>query len=183
KRASLSDTYNRILADLEMALPLLPERPSLKMRPSKVACHALLARVYLQMEDYGLAEHHAEEALRLQDDLVDYNSLSIEAAYPFPTGYGEENGEVIFFCYTASNPMFSSAQMHVNQALLDLYDDSDLRLSVLYATGSGDNVFFRGSYYGSNAPFVGLSTSETLLTRAECYARRGAADLALADIN
>ncbi|GGC14696.1 glycan metabolism protein RagB [Parapedobacter defluvii] len=183
RRASLSETYGRMLADLEEAQLLLPDKPSVKMRPSKVACYALLARIYLQMENYELAEQYAEKTLRIQDDLIDYNALPIEASYPFPTGYGAENEEVIFFCYIPSYPMFSTAQMHVEEGLLNLYHDNDLRLSVFYATGSGGNVFFRGSYYGSIAPFVGLSTSEVLLIRAECYARRGALELALADMN
>src|SRR5439155_602493 len=48
-RSSVQNTYDQITNDLQEALPLLPETSLLKIRPSKAACYALLARVYLQM--------------------------------------------------------------------------------------------------------------------------------------
>src|SRR5690606_8245500 len=62
-------------------------------------------------------------------------------------------------------------------------DVHDLRRTMYYDVGNNGNVFFRGSYYGFSVPFTGITTSELLLIRAECRARLGYTEAALADIN
>jgi hypothetical protein len=45
-RSSVEDTYKQVIADLEEAAQLLPEKNPTEGRPNRYAAHALLARVY-----------------------------------------------------------------------------------------------------------------------------------------
>lgn len=183
KRATVAETYSRIVHDLEYAVTLLPDEASVKMRPSKAAAYALLARVYLQMEDYQRAHQYADNALSLQSDLVDFNDLHTATQYFFSRDYGETNPEVIFYCYSSAPVILTSSRMQLSPELLELYSPNDRRLEVYYTVSANGNRFFRGSFTGSVSFFVGLSTSEMLLIRAECQARRGADEMALSDLN
>lgn len=64
---SVMDNYNMIVTDLKKATELLPTQeqlpPSEYGRPHKVAAMALLAKVYLFMEDYKNAEFWANEVM------------------------------------------------------------------------------------------------------------------------
>ena len=51
QRSSLEDTYRKILSELGEAYSLLPESSMYKTRPNKHAVTALLARIYLSIED------------------------------------------------------------------------------------------------------------------------------------
>jgi SusD family. len=183
KRATLAQTYNRIVADLEEAADLLPDRGMIKMRPSKAAALGLLARVYLQLDDYQKAGQYADQALAIQDDLVDYNTLPTDTPFPFNRDYGETNAGVVFFSASPTVTVLHNSRMEVDTTLLALYDVHDLRRTMYYDVGNNGNVFFRGSYYGFSVPFTGITTSELLLIRAECSARLGYTEAALADIN
>ncbi|MEC3881913.1 RagB/SusD family nutrient uptake outer membrane protein [Parapedobacter sp. 10938] len=176
RRATLRQTYDRILTDLLEAERLLPDFPSVKTRPSRVATLALLARVSLVMGDFSKGSDYAKRALALNNVLIDYNSLQLDKPYPFPTGYGQSNEEVLFFSYAPTVPLMANSVLEVNQELLDIYEDDDLRKMLFYGNGSSGNVFFRGSYYGSSLFFVGLSTSEVVLIKTECDIRMGLLD-------
>lgn len=183
KRATIKEVYDRILRDLNEAVALLPATPLVKVRPSKAAAYGLLARIHLQMEDYNQAKQSANEALRIQDVLIDFNSLPTAIQYPFPYDYGATNEEILFFCFAPAIIMMGNARMHVDPVLLSLYNANDKRLAVYYGTGGINNVFFRGSYFGNTPFFVGPSTAEMILIRAECNARHGELSAAIADIN
>lgn len=87
-RATIQETYDRIIADLEMAADRLPETTLFPTRPSKVAANAALARVYLSMRNYVKAGEYANKALDKKGDLMDFNNTGS----PFPLF----NPEVIF---------------------------------------------------------------------------------------
>ncbi|SEK80856.1 RagB/SusD family nutrient uptake outer membrane protein [Parapedobacter koreensis] len=182
-RATVQQTYGQILSDLNESAGLLPDYPQVKMRPSKAAAYGLMARVCLSMQDYQQAGLFAREALDLHGDLMDYNELDPALPYPFPADYGETNVEVVFMNMTLNYPMFGDARMHVADDLLALYEPSDLRRSLFYATGTVDNIFFRGSFIGAGAFFAGIATPELFLISAEAHAREGSDEEALADLN
>jgi len=71
----------------------------------------------------------------------------------------------------------------VDPKLFGEYRDGDLRKD-LYFEDSGLGFYnFKGSYTGDSEYFAGLTTREQFLIRAECYARSGNVDLAMADLN
>jgi starch-binding outer membrane protein, SusD/RagB family len=85
--------------------------------------------------------------------------------------------------------MLSSASHKIDSMLYKSYDPNDLRKTVFFRANTGVNVgtyTFQGSYNGTggvSSVFDGLATDELYLTRAECYARSGNKDAALADLN
>lgn len=183
-RATIKQTYQRIIADLEIAASLLPATSLYPTRPTRVAAFAALARAYLSMGDYQNAEHYADLALHQYEQLVDFN-LQVPVKNPPMKTF---NAEVIFH-NGAESSLLLQYFSKIDSTLINMYDSNDLRKQVYFrnngATNSGPYIF-QGSFHGTNNSltiFNGLTTSELLLTRAECAARRGDANNALSDLN
>lgn len=175
-RPSLGKTYDQIIADLKSAIALLPVTQSHSYRPDKPAAYGLLARTYLYMRDYQQALSYSDSSLRLDHDLLDYNDLDSARSYPIP----ENNEEILF---NESCAAYSGFFGYVDSSVYRSYDDLDLRKKLFFKpTGSGP-VSFRGSYYQSTLSFIGVTTSEEYLIRAECEARTGQTEAAMNDLN
>lgn len=177
-RTSVETTYKQIISDLRQANMLLPQQPLHVMRASKPASYALLARAYLSMRDYTLAQLYADSCLQLKNELIDYNSLNPNATYPI----SRFNSEVIMETMIPSTQIVSTPRAKIVKPLYDLYAANDLRKSIFFKT-AGLDIQFKGSYEGSIALFGGLATDEMYLIRAEGYARSGNVDQAMADLN
>lgn len=184
-RAALGATYEQIIEDLKQALSLLPVETPInnvyKMRPTKVAANAMLARVYLSMNAFDSAYKYANKTLQLYDKLMDYNSLIVEDMNPIP----QFNNEVILYnmlsVYLVSHPDIG---LNVDTTLLASYSFSDLRKSVFFMPYGDGRNFFKGSYWGFYyGYFSGLATDEIYLIRAECNARKGNTFEAMNDLN
>ena len=168
QRSGIKETYAHILADLQEAAVLLPIVAENKMRPSRLAAWAMLARVYLAMSDYSNAAQYAKNCLSKNDVLLDYNALNTSNPYPFSWN----NEEVIFSVYIA-NPSTLLQNGHViDSTLYRSYVDDDLR-KVLYFRINAGLPRFKGGYFGSANCFVGLATDEIYLIAMECLIRLG----------
>jgi tetratricopeptide (TPR) repeat protein len=189
-RGTVSQTYARIVQDLKEAVDLLPVSVSVSSRPSKVAALAMLARVYLSMEDYSQAQSSANAALQIKSDLLDYRTISTTSLTPFTRFHAE----VIFQATMTRTPLLapgvassSSSVLKIVPELVAQYEVGDLRRSIfLKQVDLMPNVYtFSGNYEQAfnGAYFVGLAVDELYLIRAECYARGGDASLAMADLN
>ncbi|WP_134090078.1 RagB/SusD family nutrient uptake outer membrane protein [Olivibacter sp. XZL3] len=185
-RASLSDTFQQMLADAQEAAALLPDEQKYIQRPSKAAALALLAKIYLNMADYGQAEYYADQALSINDNLLDFNSdlVSENITYRFPAK-GNGNPEVSFYAdaiaYRSVRPLTSSYGI-IDSSLYSSYEDNDLRKRFFYRIAEGYPKFI-GGYSGTLANFCGIANNEVLLIRAEARARLGALELASADLD
>lgn len=166
-RASVEDSYRQIVSDLETALPLLPVQPAFKTRPSKPAVAALLARVYLDREEYAESLRYADSCLQWQGELIDYNTVDATAAYPFPYF----NEEVIYHSVFNYPAIVADYNAVVDSVLYASYDPDDLRQVVLVDTGSGAPRF-KGGYDGYTV-FAGLAVDEVWLLHAEAAIRLG----------
>jgi len=186
-RATVEQTYNQIIGDAKYAAELLGSdyQPTYKNRPSKSACFAFLARVYLSMNNYEQAEAYADNALSLYDKLMDYNDISTTSSTPF----SNTNDELIFASnqvndYITTATTSSNSYVTVNRELLSLYHPSDLRLLLYFGTSNTGHIFVKRGYYGSGLyPFSGLATDELFLIKAECLARRNTPKDAIAVLN
>lgn len=179
-RGKLNDLYSQILTDLSDASALLPLKTAKATRPSLPACYALLARVYLSMGDYVKAGYYADACLQEHDVLLDFNELPTDANFTIP----EFNEETIFYSrFINYRLMFTFINtMQVNPDLYESFADTDLRKRVNYIERANGLVNFKGSYSQLRL-FSGIATDEVLLTRAECRARTGDVNGALADLN
>ncbi|GEP95715.1 membrane protein [Chitinophaga cymbidii] len=176
-RASVQQTYDQIINNLLEAKSLLPINALYKTRASKVSVYALLARIYLNMEQYENALKNADSCLALYNTLLNYNDLSSSASFPIQI----MNNEVIFHS-TMINYVSLALRVLIDDELYSLYDEHDKRKSVFFGSNANGRTF-KGNYSGSRLLFNGLSTNEQYLIRAECYARAGKVPEAMADLN
>lgn len=181
-RASVEETYNQIITDLQHAIQLLPVTSVVKTRPSKPAAYALLAKTYLTMRKYDKALSYSDSTLQISSALMNYNGgngIGASGNYRF----SRFNPEVIYECVMFPNSQNLQNSIHiVDTTLFSSYSDNDLRKSLFYRVNGGFTRFY-GSYIGSSLLFCGLATDEVYLTRAECFARLGNRDAALSDLN
>ena len=178
-RSTLQQTYEQIIGDLKEATPLLSAKPLYPTRPSKSSTYALLAKVYLSLQDYKTALLFADSCLQIQPELLDYNTLDVTATFPIP----KFNEETIYYGILVWHDIITPYLAGIDSALYNSYDDNDLRKQIFFADGGPLNSkVFRGSYTNDNL-FGGIATDEMYLTRAECYARTGNVAAALSDLN
>lgn len=181
-RASQAASYEQVILDLKLAAGNLPIHNAGKGMPNKNAAFANLARAYLDMQEYELAYRYADSALQENAVLWDFNDLDMNADLPF-IRFGKE---VIFPATAQFSDAFGEFYCYMDSTLVNSYQQNDLRKKLFFKPSPSDPNYytFKGSYdnsYGS--PFVGLTTSELYLIRAECAARTGRLDKANDDIN
>ncbi len=190
-RATVQQTYDQMINDLKEAVAILPAKAGFPMRPSAPTANALLAKIYLSMEDYENAAKYATAALSQFNTLVDYNSnlVSYSGTYAFPSY--PNNPEVNFYAissYTGSFLINWASRGIVDSTLYNSYEPNDLRKTLFFTKRSSDGqIAFRGNYVGSFSggyyPFCGIAGDELYLIRAESYARTNNIQDALADLN
>lgn len=178
KRAMVGEVYERIFEDLYAALDHLPDRTNRATIPGKQAVHGLLAKIYLQVDEYEKALEHAQACLAIYNKLIDYNEIDPSVNFPF----SRLNDEVIFHSSMAGTQVFSQVSFLVDTGLYNLYDSSDLRKQLFFFQDNS-GVRYKGSYNGDQWFFGGIATDEMLLIRAECYARIGDVSQAAHDLN
>lgn len=178
-RATVRQTYDQLIADLQQAARLLPLDAEPRSRPSKLAAWSAMARVFLSMRRYTLAAAYADSVLQQRSALLDYNTLNTTAPFPFPIF----NTEVIWEAGSLALPPLAQSRWRVDSTLYASYATNDLRKTLFFKPNGDGSYAFKGSYQGTTAPFTGLATDEMYLVRAEGRARAGETGLALADLN
>lgn len=198
KRASVHETYQQILQDALESADLLPAetKRTNHVRPGKAAALALIAKIYLMMEEYEQAAHYADLCLALRPQLVDFNSLDVDNPvnqyeYAFVSDYGASNPEMLYYSTSDKGSANALNYIYENQSQFDpsqlaLYEPGDLRLKVYFRPFMDiDGLRFQ-VYKGSYAVFSnfsGLATDEIYLLRAECNARINNVGKAVEDLN
>lgn len=182
-RSTLQQTYDQITNDLKSAVNLLPVTPKYKSRPTKAAAQALLARVYLTMGDFTNAGIYADNCLSGYNKLYDYNSLDSTSYSPFPFPLPNSGDEVIYYARLTGYGYETSSLTFADTTLYSTYVDNDLRRPVFYADNGAGNFNYKGTYEGNYYFFGGIATDEIYLISAECAARAGNTNAALADLN
>jgi len=178
-RASLNETCLQIIKDYTIAAHDLPAQAENKGLPRRAAAYAGLARLYLGMQDNERAFQYADSALALQPALLDYNMLNANATLPF----SRFNAEVLFSATSSSSYALGQSYALVDTALFRSYATNDLRRGLFFRQ-TGNGMVFKGSYDNSlSGIFVGLTTAEMYLTRAEAAARLGKLEAATEDLN
>ncbi|GGE23972.1 membrane protein [Sphingobacterium cellulitidis] len=187
-RASLKDTYARIISDLKLADNLLPSEVENLTRPSKVSAKALLARIYLSISDYHNALKYAQQAMPTLS-LLDYSEIDTTNTIKnlFPAALPKENPEIAFYSVSTGYyfPVYNSRVM-VDSLFYEDYEKGDLRKIIFFRKlANSKYVVFRGSYSSIHTSeyFSGLALDELLLIQAECLARTGKGKQAIQVLN
>lgn len=182
-RSSLAETYTFILDDLKAAESLLPEKALVPMRPARPALYALLARIYLQMGDYGQAKVYGAACLEYPYKLYDFNNLDENKVTDVTFDFVAYNHpEVLFFSLVGSPEINLAAGWRVNQETYVIYEETDIRKKVFFREVNGHHRFI-GNYSGLWLLFVGLAIDEVILIMAETECRIGDEQLALNWLN
>ncbi|TYP91346.1 SusD-like starch-binding protein associating with outer membrane [Sphingobacterium allocomposti] len=178
-RASLEESLQRVVSDLQEAESLFADVDThIRTRPSKAACQALLARVFLYLQKYEEAGRYAGLAIsNFKGGIIDLSSVNSALTFPMP----RFNREVIFHSAASTPSPMTASRLNVDSVLYASYGDDDLRKTVWFRMNAG-RLGFRGSYDGSSVYFNGLTVAECLLTRAECLIRQGELDAGLRDL-
>ena len=186
-RASVKDVYAQIQSDLQAALPNLPAQPKGNaFRASKAAGYGILAKMYLYMGNYAEALKAANEVLEINNSLLD---LKKYAVVKVQNSIGRtnvpqdiDNPENIYikfapYVYGLSSKVFGSDE------LISLFSEDDMRLQV-YFTKNFRNIptdkYVWAPYLRAN---LAVSSPEIYLIAAECEAREGSIERAIALIN
>jgi len=177
-RSTVEVCYEQIINDLQESVSLLNETTVLKTRPSKTAAHAFLARVYLNIGRYELAQVAASAALIANSQVIDYNALDASAEFPFALF----NDEVIYHVRLWNFLPYPPAAK-IEQDLITSYHENDLRKRLFFTDNNDGTFSYKAGYNVDDGMFNGLATDELLLIRAECFARLGNTSQALHDLN
>lgn len=181
-RSSLKESYDQIINGYEVAIKNLPMKEILKGRPDRAAAYAGLSRVYLDMQKYEKAYHYADSSLSIKNDLIDYAFLNPSDYLPIE----RFNKEVLFPAVTLYSSAIDQYYARIDKSLYDMYDKYDFRKHVYFEHQDYDDgtYAFKGSYDNSTGtPFIGLTTSEVYLIKAESAVRIDKVDEALIAIN
>ncbi|HEY1200805.1 MAG TPA: RagB/SusD family nutrient uptake outer membrane protein [Niastella sp.] len=179
KRVSVAQVYNRVITDLQEALPNLAPTPDVNTAPSKAAVYAMLAKVYQNQRDFPKAGSYADSALQLKNGLVDLNAYG--STYPTKVNDPEN-----ILSKTASIPM----SLPLSPDLMNLFDPvNDLRYTLFTKPGAdipASNFTNRGYYKHrlvNQGIYVGPNVPEMMLIKAESEARAGNTAAAVTILN
>ncbi|KQS36852.1 RagB/SusD family nutrient uptake outer membrane protein [Pedobacter sp. Leaf194] len=184
QRASVQACLERVISDAVEAAGALPNQQINTLRPCKAAAFALLSRVFLYMRDYEKASLYADQALKIQSALMNFNSdndiLGLDTNVPFK----RFNKETIFYSeMTSSFGVHFPNTARIDTALYSSYDLNDLRRRAYFRV-NGAYQQFKGTYASSAFTlFSGLATDEMYLNRAEGKAWAGDISGAMNDLN
>lgn len=188
KRTSVQEAYDVILSDLKDAVNsgLKPVNSGNNVAfPSQAAAYALLSRTYLYMRNYPLALENAEKSLALQSTL---NNLADYEFASFPSR--KQDKELILSKWNGYNSFSYSPQiLSLSNELINSFDTNDLRYVLFTQPSSNFNFDYTiGRTYAKEgltgeSRNAGPTVPEMMLIKAECLARAGSGNLAMAEIN
>jgi hypothetical protein len=178
-RSNLEDTYRQIIGDVEESIKLLPDESIHPYRSSKPAAYALLARIYLSMNEYDSVFRYCNLVLEKRSDLLNYNNQS-EVALLARNPFKNFNREVLYE-FQLNPYLINNGVSFVDTTLYDLYSEHDLRKMAFFEP-VGEYYRFKGSY-NDIGNFAGITTAEVYLMLSEAAARSDQMDIALAALN
>jgi hypothetical protein len=183
-RASVQAVYDQIKADLNASFAGLPNLPDFNSNPAKVSAYAIMARVLLNTRAFTEAERYANLSLSLQSTILDLNNYKASTA-TYPTKIS--NQEELLIKRTTQYPLAFPLSIDAE----NMYDKTnDLRYTIFTVPGAtlpGTTFTVSRGYFKSritnDGGYLGPSTPETTLIKAECEARANNTATALTILN
>lgn len=177
-RASMKDTYDRIINDLQAAIPLLPVSQIHPFRPTKPAAYGMLARTFLAMRAYDKAGLYADSCLQLRNKLINYNNIDPSIDFPFQHIVYDNPEDILHSTLggmTLDGWATLSHDANVDTSFLKSYNDDDLRKVIFFKSRGDGSYYYNGMYgysFGDGNLYNGITTAEMLLIKAEVLARQ-----------
>jgi len=211
-RSTVGEIYGQIIEDLDQAIPMLVDyaaevadlpsndRPQMFMDSTAFfnvrSANAVLARAYLDMENWEKASEHASKAkndvqlMTIGDLLSGFNSPNSETLYSIK--YTADDNNVYMSLPSFYWPVGGYSSMRADTSFVDTYDDFDVRkkwfphgrdLMVRWDGDEEDSpldadnyvIFKYQSINGQTgyAQRISIRASEMYLIEAECEAELG----------
>ncbi|MGN1255425.1 MAG: RagB/SusD family nutrient uptake outer membrane protein [Prevotella sp.] len=187
---SVQEVYDFILSDLNAAVTDLPETSENTLYANKAAGYALLARTCLNMGRYSEALEAANEALSRNDSLFDWTKyyelyqsvITQDGSYQrIPSPMDHNWCENYYFCHGSSSYSGTESQLSTWRAAR--FEQGDAMLACRWKERTvGADTYYQGLLSGFFNK-GGLTTTEMWLVKAECLARQGDVDGAMAIVN
>ncbi|WP_346319570.1 RagB/SusD family nutrient uptake outer membrane protein [Chitinophaga sp. YIM B06452] len=195
-RTATTTVYDQIKKDLAEAQSLLPEAyaETERVRPNKTAATAMLARVYLYLEDWqnailqssSILDNNGNYSLATPNNVFLKNSTEVIWQLSSDGGVNTQDGTSYVMAY---GPGYGSKV--VSRKLLDAYETGDARKAQwvgIYNDGTQDYHYpykYKAFEYGMPITeyFVVLRSAEQYLVRSEARARQGDIAGAIADLD
>ncbi|MDN4011491.1 RagB/SusD family nutrient uptake outer membrane protein [Chryseobacterium gambrini] len=165
KRASVEETYQQIVKDLQLSARVLPATQSDYTRVTKAGAFALLARTFLFMDKYGEAKDAADSTLKYNSFVEDFNLIN-DPTTSNPLDIKSKEIHVRSLMVKSSS---SPSIGRINNTLYNGYGNDDLRKSLFFKEEGDGKFTFRGEFL--NNLFTGTTTGEILLILSEANAR------------
>lgn len=181
QQVTIQAIYDFIIQGVQEAIDGgLPEQSMTVLHPNLGAAYALLARVYLQMQNYSEALSYANLALGQNDQLYDWNAYYDEhrstienpedyTGLPTPTDYSYV--ENYYFRCGNGSPNYTTNELNIPVERAERFEEGDARfLSRWKLYSQNQDTYYRGvgnGYFN----WGGLTTTEVYLIKAECQAR------------
>ncbi len=198
KRASVQETYDFIIGEINEALPGLSDVTINRNRISRLAAYSILGEVYFNMKKYDEALMALKQAFALVDksnipiSLYDYNIKINDWFFSFLPNLGLFNHPNPFDSYesiwvkqttTAVSSAFSSLTV-LTPEVWALFGDDDLRKNIYSNKGLLSSSLILPGYQraGPLTVNMGPTLSNLYLMKAECEARANQLDDAEADL-
>ena len=176
-RNSLEEVYAQIISDLQDAFDILP--PDNGFRADRYAARAILARVYLQQENYAAARDAAHDVLQnsghvLAPDIASaFNNEADGIEDIFAWQITSQDGQNRFNTYWSTLQFGGNSQtadVTIEPPFFDLFNGLDDRATFFYS-GNGTTVSSKWQSRFANVPFIRIA--EMHLIRAESNFREG----------
>lgn len=184
ERARVQEVYDQIKRDLDTAAVYLPEKQKTAFKASKPVGLGMLARMYLYMGEYSEALKYAKLSLEENSSLLDLKNYSVIAPdWPImrtDVPDGADNPENIYirlapYVFGISGSVFGSDE------LVALFDhEKDMRFKLYFSDNSMGIFYDNYLWIPGNYANMAMSVPEIILIAAECEARIGSKDQAMA---
>lgn len=183
QRSTVKECYEKILSDINQAMPQLSATllTTSRNRPNKPAAYALLSRISVSVRNYDAGQKYADSCINLYNKLVNYNTISTTATTPFDKLNDESLYYAVLIDYDVNLSISTTA--YIDTLLYQSYATNDLRRAIYFRTISGTNMGTKRPYSGTINAYSGLAMDEVYLNRAECLARAGNTTAAMTDLN
>lgn len=179
-QVSIQAMYDFIIQDVKEAIEMgLPAQSMTAIHPNLGAGYALLARVYLQMQNYSEALRYADLALAQNDQLYDWNTFYEEhkATIEDPDNYDKIATPIQYdyvenyYLRLGEQSVYDSYEKDIPVERAERFEEGDARFLSRWKLKTDNNDTYYKALESGYFNHGGLTTCEVYLIKAECEAR------------
>jgi tetratricopeptide (TPR) repeat protein len=182
---TVDEVYTQVIKDLEEAEKLIPAdyQGAVAFLPNLTGIKGLLGKIYLYRGEFQKAIGYFDQVLAAKNFLYDFNTESL-ADENDP--HGDISVPKEYFNFKENIWGMEDSRGNLSNYYMDEMDmatDQRFKLFITRKNRYSYRPDYTEYYWTGQHNLFGVTTAETYLSRAECYARLNDKDKALADLN